>query len=96
MQEEHTEALIFENVEALSQSETSPNAKKVLDIINDYDEETILEPEYDDKGNIKGWKHVVVWLVHTVTCSQAEGSLTCVKRKDFHSIYDPEFCPNNH
>ncbi|UKK57278.1 hypothetical protein [Prevotella communis] len=96
IQEEHMDALALKNVEALSQSETSPNAKKVLDIINSYYEDIVQEPEFDDKGNIKGWKDVVVRVVHIVTCSQAKGTLPCIPRKDFHSKDDPEFCPYNH
>lgn len=94
MQEEHTDELVIENVEALSAGETNTNVRKALYIHDNYGEETHLEAEYDDKGNIKGWKVEVDRVVHTVECV-GEGIVTCKARKDFHCVDNPEFCPNN-
>jgi len=94
MQEEHADELVIENVEALSAGETNANVKRAAFILHVYSEETRLDAEYDEKWNIKEWKEVVDRVVHIVKCID-EGIVPCKARKDFHSVDDPEFCPNN-
>lgn len=96
MQEEHTDELVLENVEALSAGDTPPNIKKVTEIFDIFDEDTVDEPEYDNEGRITKWKKVVVSVVHNVICGETKGTVTCIPRKDYHSPNNPDFCPYNH
>ncbi len=97
VQEHNTDALVIENVEALSYGDAEPNVKKVSDIIETFNEETVQEPDsLDEEGHVIKWKNVVVGVVHTVTCSPTEGELICKARTDYHSKDEPNLCPNAH
>lgn len=94
MQKNKTNALVQENVEALSY-DSENGIKRVSEIIERFEENVIKQPDSIDKnGHVITWKNIVTSITHTVQCAPTEGMLICKSRKDIHSKDYPEECPN--